>query len=216
MAAPKTKPIERTGRAAPPARPPIDRNEPDDLDLIGTPYHDQELDVTQGTAHMLAVSFLLPLLKSIAGTRGLVFGSDNLVRYIDHRTGRQKQFSPDFILARGDAPRRLIADDLLLVLEVVSTNDIRKERKDTITMRDLNEFNGVPEFVLFFPNADDERSLVWRRMEGARYRAIEPDESGFYESKTVPGLRMRALPRERWTDGMKLEVFLGAERLSDY
>ena len=42
------------------------------------------------------------------------------------------------------------------MLEVVSTDDRRKERKDTVVMRALNEYNEVDEFVLYFPDIEDD------------------------------------------------------------
>jgi len=74
----------------------------------------------------------------------------------DHRNNKQKQFYPDFLLARADTPKKVTADDLLFVLEVVSTDDRRKERKDTVVMRALNEYNEVDEFVLYFPDIEDD------------------------------------------------------------
>ena len=196
-------------------RPPISRKTPNDFGAE-IPYYDEELDVGHGSAHEKAVWYLATLLRTIARRLGLVYHSDYPVRYIDHRTGKEKQFYPDFFLAKADTPERVTADDLLLAVEVVSTNDKRKARKDTETMRELNEYNGVPEFVLYFPKADDDRSVRWFRLEGETYVEIERDESGYYTSASVPTLRLRVLPRDLWEDGNKIDLYLGDECILNY
>jgi hypothetical protein len=57
----------------------------------------------------------------------------------------------------------------LLVLEVVSTHERRKELKDTCFQRDLNEYNKVPEFVMAFPELDDARALIVCRFVAGAY-----------------------------------------------
>ena len=159
MAVPELKHAEQPGeKIRPYPRPPIDRDEPSDFGLC-IPHYDEELGVSHGEAHEHAVRLLGNALSRVARVRGLVYHSDYPVRYIDHRTNEQKQFYPDFILAQADTPKKVTADDLLFALEVVSTDDPRKERKDTVVMRELNEYNEVPEFVLYFPDTEDERAL---------------------------------------------------------
>jgi len=156
MAVPELKHAEQPReKIRPYPRPPIDREVPSDFGLC-IPYYDEELGVGHGEVHEHAVWFLSTVLRTVARERDLVYHSDYPVRYIDHRNNKQKQFYPDFLLARADTPKKVTADDLLFVLEVVSTDDRRKERKDTVVMRALNEYNEVDEFVLYFPDIEDD------------------------------------------------------------
>ena len=198
-------------------RPPLHRNDPNDFGLE-IPYFDEELGVGHLGAHELAVRFFGNALNYIARRLGLVYHSDYPVRYFDPRQRKQKQRYPDFHLAKAETPERVIADDLLLALEVVSITDKRKEIKDTVIMPALNEYNRVGEFVLYFPDVEDERTLIWRRLDQktGKYFLVGPDAEGFYESVNVPELRMRVLPREEWESGRKIEIFLGAEFIPEY
>ena len=198
-------------------RPPLHRNDPNDFGLE-IPYFDEELGVGHLGAHELAVRFFGNALNYIARRLGLVYHSDYPVRYFNHRQRKQKQYYPDFHLAKAETPERVIADDLLLALEVVSITDRRKEIKDTIIMPALNEYNRVGEFVLYFPDVEDERTLIWRRLDRktGKYFLVGPDADGFYVSANVPELRMRVLPREEWESGRKIEIFLGAEFIPEY
>jgi len=209
------RPFQRPVLRFPRSRPPIDRNEPSDFGEE-IPYYDEELEVSQRPVHKEAVSYFEIVLGSIGERLGLRLHSDFPIRYRDHRTGAQKQFYPDLALVKKETPENVTAHDLLLSMEVVTIGHKLKREKDTITMRDMNEHNGVPEFILFFPELEDERSLVWYRMDQSGYREVSPDREGFYQSQAVPGLRMRILPRDQWQPGRKVETFLDTERFDDY
>lgn len=117
----------------------------------GTPYFDEELQVAQSKAHRIMVSESLPIFAAIAGEAGLLFLSDEPIWYLHPETDEQKAFYGDCVFARPVEHTRITSSDLLLVIEIVSTNDRRKELKDTRFQRLLNEYNEVPEFALVFP-----------------------------------------------------------------
>ena len=41
----------------------------------------------------------------------------------------------------------------------------RKNRQDAMRMRELNAANGVPEFLLLYPEPEDTRALRWFRLD---------------------------------------------------
>ncbi len=182
----------------------------------GIPYYDEELDLMHSKAHMRAVAFLVGILQFIEKALGLTLLSDNPIWYLEPGTNIQKPFAGDIVLARTDDATRVTAEDLLFVLEIVSTNDRRKEKKDTIFQKALNEYNAVPEFVLYFPEPDDERVLRYFRMDPVQniYSEIRPDAKGLFTSQTVPGLALRSLPEAEWTPGRKIEVLFEGRRLA--
>jgi Uma2 family endonuclease len=177
----------------------------------GTPYFDEDLQVGQSTAHSIMTSESAPILRSIAEEAGILFLSDEPIWYLHPETDEQKAYYGDFVLARAVDPMRITSSDLLVVIEVVSTNDRRKELKDTRFQRLLNEYNGVPEFALVFPELDDARALTWLRLVDGEYvqEVIAPGASAC--SSTVPGLELRVRPRDGWAPGYKIDVLYRGE-----
>lgn len=178
----------------------------------GTPYFDEELQVAQSTAHRVMVHEMSSILASIAADAGVLFLSDEPIWYLHPEDDEQKAYYGDCVLARAVDSKRITANDLSLVLEVVSTNDRRKELKDTRFQRLLNEYNDVPEFALLFPELDDARALTWYRLVDGNYEEHAIAPGGRVESRAVSGLELRVLPRERWSAGRKVEVFFRGER----
>lgn len=184
----------------------------------GTPYYDEELGVAQSPAHRVMVGESVPILASIAEEGGLTFSSDEPIWYWHPETDEQKAFFGDLVFARAVDRRRVTAADVLLVVEVVSTNDRRKELKDVRFQRLVNEYNEVPEFALVFPDVEDERALVWHRLVDGRYEEQVVGPGGSVVSAAVPGLEVRVLPRERWAPGYKVDWYYRGElrpRLAD-
>ncbi|MBX3129875.1 MAG: Uma2 family endonuclease [Polyangiaceae bacterium] len=177
----------------------------------GTPYFDEELQVAQSRAHSIMAGESLPIFSAIATEAGLVFMSDEPIWFLHPETDEQKAFYGDCVFARPIETTRATARDLLLVMEIVSTNDRRKELKDTRFQHLLNEYNEVPEFALVFPDLDDPRALTWHRLVDGRYEAQVVAPGGRVTSEVVAGLELLVLPRERWSDGYKLDVYYRGE-----
>jgi Uma2 family endonuclease len=177
----------------------------------GIPYFDEDLKVGQSKAHRIMASETAPILTAIAEEAGLLFLSDEPIWYLHPETDEQRVFYGDLVLARPVDPMRITSSDLLLVAEVVSTNDRRKELKDTRFQRLLNEYNAVPEFALVFPELEDPRALTWFRLVDGEYaeEVIAPGASG--RSHTVPALELRVRPRDAWAPGYKIDVFYRGE-----
>jgi hypothetical protein len=153
------------------------------------------------------------VIAAVAAEAGLQFLSDEPIWYIHPDTEEQKAFYGDWVLARGDADRKVItAKDLLLVVEVVSTSQRKKEIKDTGFQRTLNEYNEVPEFGLVFPNLDDPRSLRWYRLVDGLYEEVTLSPGAEVASSTVEGLVLRVRPQDQWEEGRKLDVFYQGQR----
>ena len=182
-------------------------------DFEGIPYFDEDLQVPQGTPHQIAVYELGTILETIADELGLTFTSDHPIWFLDPDTDRQRRSYGDLVLARETDARRMIADDLLLVIEVVSTNDRRKEKKDTIFQRALNEYNEVPEFGLVFPDKADSRSLMWYRLnqESGRYEELSLSPGSEVAVSGVEGLVLRVKAAGQWEEGRKIEMFFRGE-----
>ena len=192
-------------------KPRIERrpHEPPECD-IG--YYDPELDVPTSPTHNAAMYDLHTKLAPIAKARGLVFMSDNSIWYLEPNTGKQKVLYPDVVFAtRLDS---VTAEDALLVIEIVSTHDARKERKDTVQQRQNNEFNQVPEFGLYFPDVDDERVFELFRWDpvSSSYVSVPRSENGRFASASMPGLEFEVLPVEVWQDGVKMDVYFEGQR----
>jgi Uma2 family endonuclease len=177
----------------------------------GTPYFDEDLQVGQLKPHRIMTSETTPILAALADEVGILFLADEPIWYLHPETDEQKVFFGDMVLARPVDHMRITSSDLLLVIEVVSTNDRRKELKDTRFQRLLNEYNGVPEFALVFPDVEDPRALTWFRIVGDEYveEVIAPGASAC--SSMVPGLEMRVRPREEWAPGYKIDVVYRGE-----
>ncbi len=174
---------------------------------VGIPYFDEELGVPQNTAHRIMVSETAPIFASIAREAGLRFLSDEPIWYIHPENDEQRAFYGDCVLAEGDDTKTLTAQKVLLAMEVVTTHDRRKELKDTRFQKLLNEYNGVSEFALIFPDLDDPRALTWCRLVDQQYEEHAIAPGGSVASRAVPGLELRVLPRDQWRAGHKLEVY---------
>lgn len=177
----------------------------------GIPYFDEELGVPQNTAHRIMASETATILASIAVEAGLVFLSDEPIWYLHPENDAQRTYYGDCVLARPTDTKTITAQSLLLAMEVVSTNDRRKELKDTRFQKLLNEYNGVPEFALFYPDLEDARALTWCRLLDGRYEEHAVAPGGRVVSEAVPGLELRVLPKEAWTPGYKVEVYFRGE-----
>lgn len=180
-------------------------------DYDGTPFFDEDLQVAQSTGHRVMVYETGSIIDAVAREAGLEFASDEPCWYLDPDRNVQRTYYGDWVVARESEAERRIADDLLLVIEIVSTNDRRKEIKDTVFQRALNEFNRVPEFGLVFPELDDPRALQWFTLEGGRYTELTIAAEGEVAVAGVPGLTIRVRPRERWEPGRKLDIFYRGE-----
>ena len=157
-----------------------------------------------------------PALAAVARDAGLLFLSDHPIWYLDPNSAEQKTFYGDLVFAAEVEARRITASALALVIEVVSINDKRKEKKDVVFQRALNHYNDVPEFCLVFPDAADARSLIWCRLVAGAYREQIIGPGGSVTSASVPGLELRVLPREQWRDGQKLAVYYQGEHRPGY
>jgi hypothetical protein len=177
----------------------------------GIPYYDEELQVAQSTPHRIMVGESLPIFAALAEEAGLLFLSDEPIWYLHPETDEQRAYFGDSVFARPVDHMRVTAEDLLLSIEVVSTNDRRKELKDTRFQRLLNEYNEVPEFALVFPDLDDPRALSWFRLVDGEYDEQVIAAGGAVTSQTVTGLELRVRPREQWAPGYKLDIYYRGE-----
>ncbi len=180
------------------------------------PYYDAELGVAQSEAHKDVIAYLLPLFEYIARLLGLRSLSDNAIRY-PKAPGENKYRYGDLVLARQSNKKNPGSGDLLLVMEVVSTTHKAKLLKDTDTQKDLNEQHGVQEFVLIWPDLDDDRVIDRYRYnkKSKCYEEIGPDEDGFFHASLVPGLAFKPAPRPLWTKGRKLNCYYQGNPLGD-
>ncbi len=175
------------------------------------PYYDPELDVPTSRTHSLAMFDLQAKLAPIAKELKLELLSDNGIWYIDPSSDEQKAFYPDVALVR--QLDGVTAEDAAFVLEIVSTHNRRKERKDTVQQRNNNEANRVPEFALYFPDVDDARVLqLFRLDEDTGMYQLTPVVAGRIASDAIPGLAFQILPRSDWTEGHKIDVYFKGER----
>jgi len=178
----------------------------------GTPFFDEDLKVAQSSAHRIMVYETGIVLASVAREAGLRFLSDEPIWFIHPEADEQRAFYGDWVFARGDSdPNTITADDLLLVIEVVTTSERKKEIKDTGFQRTLNEYNEVPEFGLVFPDAKDSRSIKRFRLVNGLYEELALGPGGEVASSTVEGLVLRVRPQAEWEDGRKIDVFYRGE-----
>ena len=174
----------------------------------GIPYFDEELQLPASEAHRTAVFELGTILETLATESGLRFASDHPIWYFHPETDEQRWFCGDLVITRPVEVIRITAEDLLVVIEVVSTQDRRKEIKDSVFQRAVNEYNGVPEFGLLFPDVGDGRSLVWFTLDQktGRYDEVSLSPGGEVEVAGLPGVTLRVKPVADWEPGRKLEV----------
>ena len=181
----------------------------------GIIFYDDELDVAGGVEHNHAGYYLADCLRRVAIGSRMEWLVDNPVWYWeDESCKKQKVFYNDLALAQTQDAHRVTADELSLVVEVVTTTEKRKEKKDTVTSKARNEFHGVREFVLYYPNADDERSLVWHVHDGKAYQVVSPDAEGCYASVSLPGVVVRVLPLPERRGCEKVDVYYHGRRLA--
>ncbi|MCP5493897.1 MAG: Uma2 family endonuclease [Leptospiraceae bacterium] len=201
-------------------KPSIEKWEHTDFGLE-IPYYDEELGMSQSEEHEIAINYLSYVFKFIAKKLGFKAISDHPVWYMELtnvQTGdaEQKKFYPDLVLSRNLDVSKIGADEIMLALEVVSTERKAKEIKDTDKMKGLNAFNKIPEFILIYPKVSDNRVIEWFYLEGNEYVPIERNEQGEYHSQAIQGLSIRELPREDWRDGAKVEVLYDGQVLVSY
>jgi hypothetical protein len=84
-------------------------------------------------------------------------------------------------------------------------------------MREHNRFHGVPEFVLVYPELDDERAVVWYRYDARAdaYREVPVAADRRYRSQAAPDLEIEVLEPGEWTEGRKLRVYYRGEELRE-
>lgn len=177
------------------------------------PFYDEEFDLMQGEAHKDAVSFLIPAFKYVALETRQKYQSDQPSWYIDPDTNKQKMAAGDIVIAQPLDVKKMMATELVFVLEVVTISHAQKEKKDTLRMKRWNEYNEVPEFCLYFPDVSDSRVLQLFHFENGVYQQIEPDSDGMICSKIIPDLCFRELPRDKWTSGHKIELWFRKEEI---
>ncbi|MCB1767458.1 MAG: hypothetical protein KDJ22_15600 [Candidatus Competibacteraceae bacterium] len=185
--------------------------------MDGIPYFDEEFQMAASHAHRKTIYFLGALLDRVAQRAGLQGVSDYPVWYWFPKLGEQRALYPDFALTANPDIRSLTAKELLFALEVVTTSRREKELKDTVRMREHNRVHGVPEFVLIYPEPDDERSVVWYRYDPRTddYQLISLPPDRRYRSRAIPGLEIEVLERWNWTEGRKVRVYYRGEELRE-
>ena len=178
----------------------------------GTPFYDEVLELPQGEAHRIMVYETGSIIDTIAQEAGARFLSDQPIWYLDPEEDRQRVFYGDWVIANDVPPERITADDLRAAIEIVSIGSRKKEVKDTQVHRSHNEYNGVPEFGLIFPDASDPRSIRWFRLvDGRTYQEVDLAPTGQVEVAAIPGLVLRVRPQSTWTDGRKIDVLYNGE-----
>ena len=194
----------------------IEKPHPEDA-TVGTPYYDEELDVAQSLAHHKTVQKLGELLDRVAAWEGLQSLGDNPVWYWDADEDCQRILYPDYALTDAENLGSVTAKSLLLAIEVVTTTHRRKEEKDTIKMRNWNELNAVPEFLLLYPEPDDPRGLIAYRYnkDQVAYENVPLGPRRRFVSQAIDGLVIEELAPDARSVGRKLRVFYRGEEVRD-
>jgi hypothetical protein len=194
----------------------IEKPHPEDA-TVGTPYYDEELDVAQSLAHHKTVQKLGELLDRVAAWEGLQSLGDNPVWYWDADEDCQRILYPDYALTDAENLGSVTAKSLLLAIEVVTTTHRRKEEKDTIKMRNWNELNAVPEFLLLYPEPDDPRGLIAYRYnkDQVAYENVPLGPRRRFVSQAIDGLVIEELAPDARSVGRKLRVFYCGEEVRD-
>ena len=185
----------------------------------GRPFYIEDLDMSQGSEHNAVVRYLGNFFQEIADRAGYIHLSDHYVWYRNPETGARLRRAPDLMLAKPDTDiTGITAYSLLFVMEVVSILEKRVERKDTVEMKARNQMHGVPEYVLYFPDMKDERAIQYFRLDEAsgRYKSVGHNGQGFYDSVSIPGMRLCLLPPYQWRPGRKVDIYWGAEKFLPY
>ncbi|TVR67190.1 MAG: hypothetical protein EA420_00800 [Candidatus Competibacteraceae bacterium] len=188
---------------------------PESMD--GIPYFDEEFQMAASDAHRKTIYFLGALLDRVAERAGLRGVSDYPIWYWVPELGEQRILYPDYALTANPDIRSLTAKELVFALEVVTTSRREKELKDTVRMREHNRVHGIPEFLLVYPEPDDERSVIWHRYDARtdQYHPIPLPADRRYRSRAVPGLDIEVLEPSAWTEGRKLRVYYQSEELRE-
>lgn len=188
-----------------------------DFGTTGIPYYDEELDVAQGHPQADMVRVVSSILEYCA-PEGWSTTSDNPIWIIDPETHKQRAIFPDFtVLAKPKNDRmRATIKDVRLVIEIVTTSTKEKERKDTLYNKELYFFNQAPEFLLLYPDLDDNRVMEWYRWSPEGFQDIQPNEKGVYYSRMVKGLSIQPLPKDEWEYGQKIRFFHNGIPMGNY
>ena len=188
---------------------------PESMD--GIPYYDEEFDMAASHAHRKTIYFLGALLDRVAERAGLQGVSDYPIWYWFPDRDEQRILYPDYALTANPDIRALTAKELLFALEVVTTSRRAKELKDTVRMQEHNRLHGVAEFVLVYPEPDDDRSVVWYRYDTRtdQYQPLPLPPDRRYRSQAIPGLEIEVREPGEWTEGRKVRVHYRGEELRE-
>lgn len=206
------KPSPQPAPPAPPRLLPIPHSAES---MDGIPWFDEEFQMPQSNAHRDTIKWICEVLDEVAEQAHLTGVSDYPIWYWIAEEGKQRALYPDYALAATSDIKGLTAADVLLGLEVVSTERAAKERKDSVLMRARSEDNQIAEFVLLYPEMTDARTLFWFRYDHARgaYRALTADHDGRYRSQAIPGLEVEVLAPADWKPGQKIRLYFRGQEL---
>ncbi|MCB1191311.1 MAG: Uma2 family endonuclease [Leptospiraceae bacterium] len=180
------------------------------------PYYDEELGLMQGEAHKRAIIKYAPCFEWIEEKLDLRFLSDQPIWFYNPQKGKQVGIAGDLVLAKQVDVSKITAESILFYMEVVSTDDPRRENRDTIEKKPLCEYNGVPEFGLYFPDLKDERIFQLYRLVNGVYHPVMENESGKWCSEMIEGLCIERLTEDEWKEGVKIQIWFGDEKLLGY
>ncbi|MDJ0836470.1 MAG: Uma2 family endonuclease [Acidobacteriota bacterium] len=171
-----------SGYSLPPIEPVIHK----DFAELYIPYYDEELDVPQGETHFETVYNQLYLIGHMAEKAGYKLLSDCPVCYWEKVNTKKKVYLPDITILKSKNPAAAVFQEVVLVGEIVSGTSRAKMEKDTVKMFQLNELHGIPEFLLIYPDPQDDRILDWFVLSGGKYRKLIP-QKGRYERHSSIG-----------------------------
>ena len=179
------------------------------------PYYDEELELMQGEAHKRAIAKYLPCFEWIEGKLDLSFLSDQPIWFYNPKKGKQEALAGDLVLAKKSDVSKITAESILFYMEVVSTDDPRRERRDTLEKKPLCEYNEVPEFGLYFPDLKDARVFELYRLVNGVYYPVSENQYGIWCSEMIEGLCIERLTEDEWKEGIKIRIWYGDENLLD-
>lgn len=185
--------------------------------MDGIPYFDEEFDMAASHAHRKTIYFLGALLDRVAQRAGLRGVGDYPIWYWFPELGQQRILYPDYALTANPNIKSLTAKELLFALEVVTTSRQEKEEKDTVRMKEHSRVHGIAEFVLLYPEPDDDRSVVWYRYDPRAddYQQLPLPADRRYRSQAIPGLEIEVREPQDWTEGRKVRVYYRGEELRE-
>ncbi|MCB1193109.1 MAG: hypothetical protein H7A23_09200 [Leptospiraceae bacterium] len=181
----------------------------------GIPYYDEEFELMQGEAHKKAITKYGPCFEWIEETIGYKYLSDQPIWFFNPQKRKQEAIAGDLVLAKHTDVSKITAEAILFYMEVVSIDDPRRESRDTLEKKPLCEYNGVPEFGLYFPDIKDRRIFEFYRLVNGKYYSVPEDGYGKWCSKTVEGLCIERLSEDEWRDGEKIRIWFENEKLLD-